>query len=139
MSTVASAVRTGMVVVRYQDHRLLKGITQDFYPEKAEFHLHEGGDTGQPSVKVRLCEVKAVFFVKTFEGDREHRPPVNLQNAQGQGRRVTVTFKDGEELRGFTVGYNPAKQGFFIVPADTEGNNQRVFVVNAAVKKVTWP
>lgn len=138
MDIVATAVRTGMVVLRFQDHRICKGITQDFHPEKAAFHIHEGGDASRPAVKVLVGDLKAVFFVKTFDGDKTHNPPEDISGLAGQGRRVEVTFRDGEVLRGFTLGYNPAKPGFFVVPADPGGNNQRVFVVNAAVKKIAW-
>jgi hypothetical protein len=36
------------------------------------------------------------------------------------------------------MGYNKTAPGFFLVPADTESNNERVFVVNAAVSRVEW-
>jgi hypothetical protein len=34
------------------------------------------------------------------------------------------------------MGYNPGNQGFFLIPADPEGNNTRAYIVNAAVNKV---
>ena len=61
-----------------------------------------------------------------------------VEGVTGQGRKIRVTFEDGEVLAGFCMGYSPDRLGFFVVPADTSGNNNRVFVVNAGVKDVAW-
>lgn len=135
MTLHASAVR---VVVRLRDKRLLKGTTRDFNPSRPEFHLHLEGDESVEPVKVTVAELKAVFFVRTFEGDRSHVEDKSFEKAQAQGRRIRVTFEDGEVLAGTTVGYSPARPGFFLIPVDPETNNERVFVVNAAVTEVEW-
>jgi hypothetical protein len=135
MTVQASAVR---VVVRFRDKRLLKGTTRDFAPGKPDFHLLPGGDDRAEPLKVCVVELKAVFFVKTFEGDRTHVEDKSFDRAKAQGRRIRVTFEDGEVLPGTTVGYAPNRPGFFLIPADPETNNERVFVVNAAVRKVEW-
>ena len=49
-----------------------------------------------------------------------------------------MTFLDGETMAGFTMGYSKDKPGFFLIPADPEGNNQRVFVVRAATRSVEF-
>ncbi len=136
--SLPAAAGTNKVVIRYRDHRLLKGTTADFYPDKPEFHVHEGGEGGHPALTIRVSELKAVFFVRTYEGNPKHQPADTGTQVPGQGRKLEVTFQDGEVLRGFTFGYNPGRQGFFVVPSDPEDNNQRVFVVNAAVKKIAW-
>ncbi len=132
------AVKSGMVVIRYLDKRLLKGTTEDFYPDKPEFHVHEAGNERGPAQKVAFRDLKAVFFVRSYEGNREHNDNDDLSQAKGQGRKIEVVFKDGEVLRGFTVGYSRLKQGFFVIPADPEPNNARVYVINAAVREVRW-
>ena len=41
---------------------------------------------------------------------------------------------DGELIVGYTHSYNPERQGFFMLPADADDNNLRIFVLkNAAV------
>ena len=55
--------------------------------------------------------LKAVFFVKTFDGNSEHNEDNSFESAQGQGRKLVVHFKDGELVAGFTMGYNPSNQG----------------------------
>ncbi len=43
MTTSPIAEKDRLVVVRFLDGRILKGTTQDFAPNKTEFHLYEGG------------------------------------------------------------------------------------------------
>jgi hypothetical protein len=49
-----------------------------------------------------------------------------------------VIFKDGEVLVGTTTGYDASRPGFFLFPADEKSNNERIFVVTAAVKTVRF-
>lgn len=126
------------VVVRFLDMRLLKGSTRDFAPNKPDFHVYPEGEENAAPARVTVAQLKAVFFVKTYEGDSAHVEDKSFLKAKGQGRRIKITFKDGEVLAGLTVGYAPNRPGFFVIPADPEANNQRVFVVTAAVQKVEW-
>jgi hypothetical protein len=126
------------VVVRFVDGSTMKGGTLDFAPGKPKFHVQpHGGSPGGPT-PILLAAVKAVFFVKSFEGNREHVEGKSFGEIPDQGRRIKVTFKDREEIVGFTTGYAPDRPGFFVVPADPRSNNLRIFVVNTAVSKVEW-
>lgn len=127
-----------LVVARYRDGRLLKGTTRDFSPLRPEFHLHPDGDAAAPAVKVTVSSLKAVFFVRTLEGDRSHVDEAGFQHAKGQGRRIKVSFKDGEVMVGFTVGYAANRPGFFFIPADPDSNNLRAFIVAPAVARVDF-
>ena len=138
MSQTLAPARLGMVVLRFLDGRLLKGTTKDFFPERPEIHLHVDGEESRPPVKVALAGLKAVFFVRTFGGDAARHVQDELADAHGQGRKLAVHFKDGEVLRGFTVGYNPGKRGFFVIPSDPACNNMRVYVFNEAVERIEW-
>jgi len=128
-----------LVVARFLDGRTLKGTTHDFAPNKAEFHLHEEGADRSGVVKVVAADLKAIFFVRSYEGDPTHHDTYSFEDTGGQGgRRIRIRFVDGETMAGFTMGYNARKQGFFLVPADPGGNNERVYVLNAAVSGVEW-
>jgi hypothetical protein len=118
------------------DGRILKGTTRDFAPNKPKFHLFPWGEEGDKALDIVVGGLKAVFFVKSYEGDKEHVLDNSFTKAKGQGRKLLVTFMDGEVLAGFTMGYNPKSQGFFLIPADPDCNNSRVYVINAAVTKV---
>jgi hypothetical protein len=126
------------VVVRYLDGRMIKGTTQDFLPNKAFFHVYEGGDESSPAVKLSVDTLKAVFFVKDLDGRKNHVAKYDFQANRGYGRKCTVTFVDGEVISGYVSGYGANRPGFFLIPAEAEGNNSRVFIVNQAVKDLHW-
>ena len=129
------------VVVRFRDGSMVKGFTHDFNPNKEIFHVTETHDGGKV-IEVSTALLKAVFFVKTFEGNKNHRTTdeftvESLKNVPGL--KVKIAFCDGEVVYGSTHGYAPERKGFFIFPADKESNNDRVFVIVASTGKVeTW-
>ena len=43
---------------------------------------------------------------------------------------------DREMIAGYTMGYHPDRPGFFMLPAEPNSNNSRVFIINAAVKAI---
>ena len=49
---------------------------------------------------------------------------------------MKVTFSDGEEIIGYASSYSPDRSGFFLVPADLKGNNERIFVVMSSSTQV---
>ena len=57
------------VVVRYANGRVLKGYTQDFYPNKDRFHLFPTDQPGALGVEVLVKDLKALFLVRDFAGD----------------------------------------------------------------------
>ena len=119
------------VVVRFRDGRMVRGYTYDFTPNSDVFRVTEVHDE-KDVIEVPTCRLKAVFFVKTFEGNKNHRSSddfsmESLKNIPGL--KVKVTFADGEIMYGSTHGYAPERKGFFVFPADNESNNERVFVV----------
>jgi hypothetical protein len=124
------------VVVAYLDSRRLKGCTNDFSPARDHFFLFPDGVEPKPGDRgttVRIAELKALFFVKDFAGDPAHTEVPGASPLPG--KRIEVTFSDGEKLIGSSVAYNPRNQGFFMQPADPAGNNERIFVVNRNVKQ----
>jgi hypothetical protein len=97
------------IVVRFADGRILKGYSQDFFPNKPVFHLVRNLARGSANHKeICMSDLKAIFFV------------------------------DGEILQGSALGYNPKDPGFFLFPSDPKSNNHRVFVVNSAVKNFRY-
>lgn len=125
------------IVVRFLDGRVIKGHSQDFNPTRTMFHLQE--DAAKPAdrknMPIELKELKAVFFVKTYAGNKDfHERKEFTMVDRAQGRKVEVTFTDGETMQGSTVGYDPQRPGFFLLPIDPGSNNMRIFVVSAAVK-----
>ena len=132
----------GKMVVRYADGRIIKGYSHDFYPDKPHFHVLPsvaGFLFSNEATEVSVQDLKAVFFVRDFAGDPSYNERKNfLEGERPPGRKVQVTFKDGEVLVGSTVGYDRTRPAFFFIPADPKSNNLRVFVVRAAVTKVRF-
>jgi hypothetical protein len=128
------------VVAHFQDGRMLKGVTNDFLPGKTSFHLvPEGGPAGGKLEDIVVARLKALFFVKSFEGDPRHQKSNEVADAKAAGgRRIRVAFKDGEVMVGTTQGYDRTRPGFFVVPVDPGSNNERCFVVAAATQEVSF-
>ena len=84
-----------------------------------------------------VARLKAVFFVRDFNGNPRHKEQ-KTSSARGQGRRLEVTFADGEVITGATLNYRPDGQGFFMSPSDAAANNTRVFVVATALRRVRF-
>ncbi len=134
-------------VVRFTDGRMLKGYLGDFSPDKEEVALLEV-DTGKVHM-LRVNDMKAVFFVKSFEGDFDYREKKSYGKRKPTGNRVFVKFKDGERLVGFLEGRVPWEKGFFLsnkendgkgfflLPVDEDTNNIKVFVISSSVDDVT--
>ncbi len=126
------------VVAHCQDGRILKGLTNDFFPAKDRFHLRPAGSpTGAEPVEVLIPSLKAVFFVRDLTGSPDHND-TNTFDHTLPGRKVRVVFNDGEVLVGTTNGYHPDRQGFFLSPADSTSNNERCFVVSASAKEIAF-
>lgn len=126
------------LVARYLDGRVVKGDTLDFSMNKDAFHL---ASIENPNMmfEIRIEQLKAVFFVKDFIGNRDYDErsefngtcPVNC-------KKMEVTFYDGEKLTGITEMYMPNRKGFFLFPTDKKSNTEKVFVVNKAVREVKF-
>jgi len=126
------------VVVAYLDGRRLKGYVYNFSALRESFHLFpQENPLQERGAEVAMNDLKAIFFVKDFIGDREYQgqpiaePPMH-------GRKIEVTFSDGEKIFGKTQGYDPQKLGFFMLPADPQSNDLRIFVVKKNASQVRF-
>jgi len=127
------------VVARYQDGRVLKGVTNDFLAAKDRLHVVPlESAPGSKPLEVLIADLKALFFVKDFAGNPQHKESGEFEPSKGAGgRKIRVVFKDGETMVGTTQGYQPGRPGFFVVPADAKSNNERSFVVSVATSEVS--
>jgi hypothetical protein len=131
---------TDKVVARYVDSRVVKGYAPDFDPDKRCFHLFRGPADDSVGREVHLRDLKAVFFVRDFGGDPQYNERKCFREGEWPpGRKVEVTFVDGEVLVGSTTtGYAPEGPGFLFSPADPRSNNVKVFAVANAVRRVRY-
>jgi hypothetical protein len=126
------------IVARFLDGTILKGFNLDFDVNRPSFSLLPGPDADAGGVSVPVTNLKAVFFVRDFEGNAEYRERKTFMGAT-QGRRIHLTFTDGEMIIGTTQGYRAGGIGFYVTPVDPRANNARIFVISSAVKQVRFP
>jgi len=134
-------------VLRLNDGRMLKGSLQTFSPDGNEVIFKAEKDNG--SYPIKIDDVKAVFFVRSFEGNCTYREKKTFGISKQKGHRVFIKFKDGESMVGYLDGEVPwekgfflsrqdqGRKGFFVLPVDENSNNTKVFVVSSSVVDVT--
>ncbi|UCG66211.1 MAG: hypothetical protein JSW12_04035 [Deltaproteobacteria bacterium] len=86
------------IVVRGKDGKILKGATADFLPNKPVFHLITGGIPGEEVREIFVDDLKAVFYVKSFDGNKDYNDIRGFIGRPREGKRVKVIFEDGEVI-----------------------------------------
>ncbi|MBE0432363.1 hypothetical protein IBX73_02720 [candidate division WOR-3 bacterium] len=128
------------IVLHFLDNKVLKGYTHDFTPLREKFHLISEDASSKGEVhEVHCSDLKAVFFVKTLEGNRDYVERKTFRSVDSEGLRglkVKVEFPDGEVIRGTSFGYSRGRKGFFVIPVDPASNNERIYVVTNKVRDV---
>jgi hypothetical protein len=125
-----------LVVARYRDGRLIKGTSVDVAADKPTCYVQTPDGARH---LVALSDLKALFFVKTLEGNSAHSEAMEaeLGDRRSMGAAIVlVAFEDGEHLVGFTNRFPPRGTYFFVTPVDPKSNNLRALVNQAAVKSV---
>ena len=135
------------VVIRYENHAV-RGLAEPeelgsieqlllndpMYPlDSIRLKLLDTGAVEEVSTK----DAKAVFFVKTFDGDLRHRALHFHEHAPTvPGLWVRVYFYDGEMIEGIISNTKDfvLETGFFLRPTDPNGNNRLVYVLKAGLK-----
>jgi hypothetical protein len=96
-------------------------------PERFKVRHIESDEVEEMSVK----DIKAVFYVNSFEGDADHKE-LNFHSRAPivHGVWVRLQFLDGEVMEGIV--YNSIRYlvdpGFFLLPTDPDSNNKLVYV-----------
>lgn len=123
------------VVVRTSSGEVIKGYTGDFSRHKPSFLLSTDDGSVKINQNIDLKGLKAIFFVKSFDGNFLHKKKLYFEHDTSYGRKVTVIFKDGEEFIGRveTMHSDEKDSGFFIFPLDPDSNIIRAFIMNSAI------
>jgi hypothetical protein len=141
------AAEAHRVVVRYEDHAV-RGFADVKELGSVEDLLHTSPQDPLESIRLRLLDsqtveevptrdAKAVFFVKTFEGDLKHRAlHFHEHSPVLQGLWVRVYFHDNEMIEGIVSNTSDfvLQDGFFLMPTDPNGNNKLVYVLKGGLK-----
>jgi hypothetical protein len=116
------------VVARFQDGRLVKGVSMDIDPDKPFCHVRPPDG---PAVQVSLAELKALFFVRSLDGNPEHHETLTADPTDPRARGATlvrIEFADGEIMVGMVIRFPPVKQFFYVTPVDPKSNNTRMLI-----------
>jgi hypothetical protein len=134
------------VVAHFKDGRVVKGHTRDFSPDRGSFTLQPyTGESGP--VAVFLDDLKAVFHVRTFEGDPNHAPrgegigrieEPRFSKVMDHARKVSLQFADGERVWGYADVRAEDDPGFFFFPTDSRDNNLRIYVVKSSLREMVY-
>ncbi len=122
------------VVIRYSDGRALRAYLtpeeesalQRGEPERFTVQTPDGD-----RAEVHSSEIKAIFFVKSFEGAANYAEfKVFSAQPNGKGVWVRAHFRDGEIMEGVAPNRidTYVKPVFSMTPPDPASNNQTVLV-----------
>lgn len=129
------------LVVRYFEGAVKYGVCYALNPEDSGFHLDlvdENGITSGETEYIKFSDLKAVFYVKSF--DSKYDKSAQYRDWTPEGSELVVEFKDGEKIRGFSLhAYSPDAERFHLIPSDTTTNNISILVEASAVKEVYTP
>jgi len=85
---------------------------------------------------VDLNQLKGVFFVRDFDGNKHHlENKILLADPERPGIRVRLRFEDNETMEGVIENHLDLLEasGFFFWPADPEANNDLIFVMKSSL------
>lgn len=136
------------VVIHYQDGKILKGFLRSFQLTDEETIFSKEDKSNSETLTVPLRNLKAIYYVKDHQGDKDFKEKKKFGLAASKGRKVMVKFKDRELVCGYVTETLPwvlgkfhpepdaSRFGFFLIPADPESNNLKIFVVVSALKEI---
>jgi len=149
IAAVAAASAEGVyrVVIRFED-RTIRGTALIDELGPIEQLLRNDPHAPLDTLRLRLIDsgeieevptrdAKAVFFVKTFDGDIRHKALHFHENAPiVPGLWVRVHFYDNEMIEGIISNTRDfvLEDGFFLIPTDPNGNNRLVYVNKSGLK-----
>jgi len=137
------------VVVRFMDGKIIKGYIDQFDEDSSSITVMEIKTDEETNISVD--DLKAIFFVRSFEGKRNYNEKKIYGISEKKGYRVFVRFKDAESIVGFLSGDVPwdrkkgyylskiesDQKGFYILPVDRGSNNIKIFVFLSAIEDVS--
>jgi hypothetical protein len=127
------------VIARKTNGQILKGYVEAA-PESVEDDNITFISLTDEIIKIPKRDMKALFFVKKFSGDKEYAE-IKFFESQPKidGLWVRLTFYDDEMIEGIvsnTIRFL-LDDGFYLKPPDPNSNNRFMYVVKLALKDFT--
>lgn len=110
------------VVIHSCEGQTLRGSLRDVNLEGPTLPLETRGGT----VRLAVDRMRAVFFVV----------PIGEPLPEPRGRKVRVVFEDGRQVTGLVEGHSVTDSGFFLVPTESRGRTERIYVYRKATREV---
>lgn len=108
------------IVARYLNGGTLEGNLIRFNPAGKTLSVQ----TPLEERDVKFSDLKAVFFIRKREA-----APYGEAFLKPGGKKIRVTFADGEEIDGYSYGLHPMEDGFYMFPINREDRNERIYVI----------
>jgi hypothetical protein len=118
---------------------MIKGVSHDIQPTRPTFHVQtpEG-----KKATVQLADLKAVFYVRSLDGNSAHNEDLKPDPTDVRNRGstvVTLRFHDRETIVGLSNASPVNRPFFFVSPVDVRSNNIRILVNQAALAGIEFP
>lgn len=125
---------TRKLIIHFKNGRVLKGTTYKLDPRSLGFYLVPLESTqGQDRIFVHFSDLKAIYFVRDFEGKFD--PAEAVSEPASESQEVKIMFDDGEVVEGRILHhFDPACLRFFMVPVEENTNNISMLVERSALK-----
>ncbi|HMB70982.1 MAG TPA: hypothetical protein VKU85_16825 [bacterium] len=122
------------VVARLLDKGKIKGDTTDFHPERQDFTIDP--EDGTLPVRVPVGDLKALYFVRSLDGNRDYQDHRRFQGQAGVRAKVWLEFEDGECMAAYPVSPFLGKHGFYVLPTDPGSNVEKAWISRPSLKRV---
>jgi len=127
------------VIVRKLNGEIIKGYMESS-PDLSQGDMIDVFSLTDEHIRIPKNELKALFFVRKFSGDREYSE-VKFFERQPRidGLWVRLKFHDNETIEGIlsnTIRFL-VDDGFYLRPPDPNSNNRLVFVLKIALRDFT--
>lgn len=135
------------LVAHFKDGQIAKGFSRDFDPGGDSFHIVRREGRVASSLQIRLDDLKALFHVKTWGRKDRHRGreasgfPRALETERPKEVsfvKTVLEFYDGEKIFGYSLDYDPNRKGFYVLPADPQDNNEKIFVLTSSLVNIQF-
>lgn len=129
------------VIVRKLDGQIIKGYVEPSpEPVNPKEDCVKVTSLTEEVIKVPKREIKALFFVRKFSGNKEYSE-VKFFESQPRidGLWVRLHFFDNEAIEGIVANSMNflVDDGFYLKPPDPNSNNRLMYVVKSALKDFT--
>jgi hypothetical protein len=115
-----SKMLSDRVVARFLLGQTLEGNLILFDPSTGILKLRIGSEKRE----LDCSALKAIFFLR-----RPTASPLSESYLKPGGKKICVTFADGEKITGYSYGLRPLQKGFYLFPIHANDRNERIYVI----------